>query len=254
MRLDADLPQFVDAVLGRLGLELAGGAEIGHQRDVDVQDVLPSHVVGKLADGLQERQALDVTHRPPDLCDDNVHAVRPGADGLLDLVSDVRHDLDRPAQVVATALLHDDVVVDAPGREVIAPPDGHGREPLVVPEVEVGLRSVLRHVDLAVLVGIHRPRVHIDIGVDFQESEAGAAAFQEIPDGCGREALPQRRHYSAGHKDEFRHAGFPPICTPPLYPPAPAPRGRGLFPWSKRVSVVARSWPSDVFIDALLPV
>src|SRR5207249_10257126 len=121
------LPQFVDAVLGRLGIEIAGGAEIGHQRDVYVQDVLPFHVVGKLADGLQERQALDVTHRPPDLCDDNVHAVRPGADGLLDLVSDVRHDLDRPTQVIATALLHDDVVVDAPGRAVIAPPDGHGR-------------------------------------------------------------------------------------------------------------------------------
>ena len=134
---------------------------------MDVQDVFAPHVVGKLADGLQERQALDVAHRPADLADDEIHAVRPGADGLLDLVGDVRHDLDRPAQVVATALLHDDVVVDAPGREVIAPPDGHGREPLVVSEVEVGLRPVLCHVDFPMLVGIHRPRVHVDIGVDF---------------------------------------------------------------------------------------
>src|SRR5437773_1816614 len=85
-------------------------------------------------------------------------------------------------------------------------------------------------------------------------STPSAAALQEIPDGRGREALPQRRHHPAGHKDEFRHAGLPPICTPPLHPPAPAPLERGLFPWPKRASVVARSWLSDVFIDALLPV
>jgi len=165
--LDTDLPQLVDAVLGRFGLELASGTQIGYQRDMDVQDVLPPHVVGKLTDGLQERQALDVAHRPPDLADHDVHPVRQRSDGSFDFIRDVRYHLDRPAQIIPSALLHDDVVVDAPGREVIAPPDGHGREPLVVPEVEVGLRAVLRHVDLAVLVGIHRPRVNIDIGVDF---------------------------------------------------------------------------------------
>src|SRR3989441_1017202 len=131
---------------------------------------------------------------------------------------------------------------------------GRGGHPLVGPGVEVGCRAVLRHVAFAVLVGFHRPGINIDMGVDLEEREAGAAALQEIPEGGGREALPQRRPPPAGHKDEFRHAGFPPICTPPLHPPAPAPRGRGLFPWPKRASVVARSWPSDVFIDALLPV
>src|SRR2546426_8158931 len=44
---------------------------------LSLHDALPIFV-GKLTDGLQERQALDVTHRPSDLGDDNVHAVRPG--------------------------------------------------------------------------------------------------------------------------------------------------------------------------------
>ena len=69
---DADAPQLVDRVLGRLGLELAGVADVGHEREVDEHAPPPADVDRELADGLEERQALDVAHRAADLGDHDV--------------------------------------------------------------------------------------------------------------------------------------------------------------------------------------
>ena len=72
VRLDADAAQLLDGVLGGLGLELARGGQGRQQRHVDVQDVVAPHVLAHLADGLEERQALDVADGAADLDDDDV--------------------------------------------------------------------------------------------------------------------------------------------------------------------------------------
>ena len=79
-------------------------------------------------------------------------------DALLDLVGDVRDDLDGAAEVVAAALAPDDRVVDAAGGDVRRARRVRVREALVVAEVEVGLGAVLGDEDLAVLVRRHRAR------------------------------------------------------------------------------------------------
>ena len=118
--LDADAAQLLDGVLRRLRLELARGHERRQQRDVDVQDVGPADVLAHLADGLEERQALDVADRAADLDDDHVRVAvaRDALDALLDLVRDVRDDLDGAAEVVAAPLLRDHGLVDAAGGDV----------------------------------------------------------------------------------------------------------------------------------------
>ncbi len=73
--LDADGAQFLDAVLGGLGLDLAGGLDVGHQGEMDVADVVLAQVALELADGLEERQALDVAHGAADLDDGHVRLV-----------------------------------------------------------------------------------------------------------------------------------------------------------------------------------
>ena len=62
----------LDALLGGLGLELAGGGDVGEEGDVDVVDVLAPHIVAHLADGLEEGLALDVADGAADLDDDDV--------------------------------------------------------------------------------------------------------------------------------------------------------------------------------------
>ena len=106
--LDAPAAQLGDRVLGGLGLLLARRAEVGHQGEVDVADVVAADVLAELADGLEEREDLDVADRAADLDDDHVDVVGGQAlDAVLDLVGDVRDDLDGLAQVVAPAFLGD---------------------------------------------------------------------------------------------------------------------------------------------------
>ena len=73
-------------------------------------------------------------------------------DALLDLVGDVRDDLDRAAEVVAAALLGDDRLVDAAGGDVAELGQVLVDEALVVAQVEVRLGAVVGDEDLAVLV------------------------------------------------------------------------------------------------------
>ena len=139
VRLDADRPEVADAVLRRLGLQLAGGADERHEREVDVERVVAADVLPELADGFEERQALDVADRAADLDEHDVDVLRRRADRVLDLVGDVRNDLHGAAEVVAAPLLLDDALVDLAGRPVRVARRHRVGEALVVAEVEVGL-------------------------------------------------------------------------------------------------------------------
>src|SRR6185503_3589258 len=177
--LDADGAQIAHAVLRRLGLQLAGRADERHQREVDVERVVAPDVLAQLPDGLDERQALDGADRAADLDQDDVHVCGDGLDRVLDRVGDVRDDLHRAPEVVAAALLLDHLQVDlAGGPVVVARGDGVG-EALVVPEIEIGLGAVVGDVDLAVLVGAHRARVDVDVGVELLQGDGVAVPFEQ---------------------------------------------------------------------------
>ena len=201
--LDADAAQLVDRVLGRLRLQLARVADVGHEREVDEEAVPAADVDGELADRLEEGQRLDVAHRAADLGDDDVDVALLGdePDALLDLVGDVRDDLDRAAEVVAAALAPDDRVVDAARGDVRGARRVRVREALVVAEVEVGLRAVLGHEDLAVLVRRHRAGVDVDVGIELLQADGEPAGDEQAPDGRGRDPLPQGRDDAAGDED-----------------------------------------------------
>ena len=66
-------------------------------------------VVAELADGLEEGQALDVADRAADLDQHEVEALIAVEDEVLDGVGDVRNHLDGGAEIVAAALLGEDV-------------------------------------------------------------------------------------------------------------------------------------------------
>ena len=76
----------------------------------------------QLTDRLEERQGLDVADGAADLDHADVRLTRAQADAALDLISDVRDDLNRGAQVVAAAFLGDDALVDASGCEIAVAP------------------------------------------------------------------------------------------------------------------------------------
>ena len=63
-------------MLRRLGFHLLSRGNPRHQRYVHKDRVLTPHLVSHLADGLNERQRLDITDRAADLDDDHIHIAR----------------------------------------------------------------------------------------------------------------------------------------------------------------------------------
>jgi len=181
-------------VLGGLGLQLGRGPNSGDQGDVDVERVAGSQVVLHLADGLEERLPLDVTDGAADLDDGHVSPLGRGGDqdALLDLVGDVRDDLDGAAQVVAPALLPDDRTVDLTRGYIGELGEVDVDEPFVVAQVEVGLGAVVGDEDLAVLIGVHVAGVDVDVRVELLQRDLEAAVLQQPPEGRGRDALAHR--------------------------------------------------------------
>ena len=117
--LDADRAQFLDRMLRRLGLELAGASECRQQGQMDIDGVVARQVVADLPDRLEERQALDVADRAADLDQHEIEAVVAVAHEFLDGVGDVRDDLDGGAEIVAAPLFGDDVLINAAGGDVV---------------------------------------------------------------------------------------------------------------------------------------
>ena len=164
--LDTLLLQQFHAVLRRFGLEFLGSADVGDIGQMDA-DAAPSQLPTQLADGLDERQGLDVAHGAANLGDDKVILTRRTQQFhvTLNLVGDVRDNLDRLAQVVAAALLVDDALVNASRGDVVGARGLDVGEALIVPQVQVRLMAIDGDIALAVLIGVQRARVDVDVRV-----------------------------------------------------------------------------------------
>ena len=79
------------------------------------------------------------------------------------------NDLDGSPKIIAVPFACDDIGVNPAGGDVVAFSRGNPRKPLVVAEIEVGLRTVIGHVDLTVLVRAHRAGIDIDVRVQFAQ-------------------------------------------------------------------------------------
>ncbi len=181
-RAECRCPEFLHAVLGRLGLHFAGGADVGHQRQVNVEHVLLADVGSELTDGLQKRQTLDVADGSADLHDDHIHTVRHQFDAVLDLIGDVGNDLNCTAQIVSLAFFGNDRVVDFSGRKIVVFSDDGVGEPFVVPQIQIGFGPVVGDKDLPVLKRIHCARIDVDVRIQFLNRHGQPATFEQGAD------------------------------------------------------------------------
>ena len=207
VRLDAHAEKLLDGVLGRLALQLSAARDGHDQRHVDIQHIVPALFRRHLPDSLQKRLALDVAHRAADLRDDHIGlSVVHGVDAALDLVGDVGDDLHRAPQIAALPL----AVQHRP--EHLA--GGHGgiavqrlvHKPLIVSQIQIRLGAVVGDEHLAVLIGAHGARVHVEIGVELLVAHPQAALLQQPSQRRRADALAQAGHHAAGHKNVLHPA------------------------------------------------
>src|SRR5680860_216531 len=76
-------------------------------------------IVAKLADAFKKRQRLDVANSTANFAKDEIIVLVAIKDKFLDRIGNVRDDLNRCAEIVAAPLLGDDVLINAPGGDVV---------------------------------------------------------------------------------------------------------------------------------------
>ncbi len=157
----------------------------------------------------------------------DVDVLARGLHARLDLVGDVRDHLHGAAEVIPAPLLVDDALVDLAGGEVVELLHLRGDEALVVAEVEVGLRAILRHEHLAVLERRHRARIDVDVGIELDQRDLDLARFEDRGERGGGDALAEGGDHPTRHEDILGH------CDPPagnLHFTGNRKRGSGSFP------------------------
>ena len=203
--LQANRSQFLDRVLGGLGLDLAGGSDIGHQGQVHQQGAAGAHFNLQLAGRFEEGQALDIPHGTTYFHHGDIGIAGAEYDPALDLIGDMGNDLDGATQVITATLLAQHGVVHPAGGEVVGALHGGMGEALVVAQVQVGLGTVLGDEHLAVLEGAHGARVDVDIGIELEQGNPQASRFQHGCQGRGGNTLAQRGHHTTCDEDVTRH-------------------------------------------------
>ncbi len=169
-------------------------------------DGVAPQLPAQLTDGLHEGSALNVADGASDLRDDKIQVFALlvlTQHSALDLVRDVRHHLDGLPQIVTVALAVDDGLVDAARRDGVVARGADARETLVVAQVEIGLHAIFRDVTLAVLIGVERAGIDVDVGVELLNGDLVAARLQQLADAGGDDAFAQRGNHAARDEDEF---------------------------------------------------
>ena len=59
-------------------------------------------------------------------------------------------------------------------------------------EIEIGLGAVVGDVDLAMLIGRHRPRIDVEIGIELADADRVAARLEERRERGGHQTLAKR--------------------------------------------------------------
>ena len=166
---DANGTQLAHRVLGGLGFQFGGSANIWQPGDMDVQGILTPHIAAHLAQRFQEGQRFNIANRAAHLDQHDLGA--RGAlhlgNAALDLVGDVRDDLDRAAQIITAPLLTDHLGIHLAGGHIADPVQADVNEAFIVTQVQVSFSAVIQHVHFAVLVGAHGAWIHVDVGIQF---------------------------------------------------------------------------------------
>ncbi len=85
----------------------------------------------------------------------------------LDFIGNVRNDLHGLAKVLAATLFTDDRFINLAGRKVITLAHLGRHESFVMAQIQIGLGTVFRDKDFAVLKGAHGARINVNVGIEF---------------------------------------------------------------------------------------
>ena len=203
--LNADTLQFFDGMLSGLCFQLTGCRKVRNERNMDKAALILRKLSFKLANSLKEGLGFNVADGSADF---NKHDLGfDCVDGLLDaeldFVRDMRNHLHRAALVAAAAFAVENCGINLSGGGVVELCELFVNKTFVMADVKIGLCSVIGHENFAVLIGVHRSRVNIEIGVELHNRYAVAPCFQQPAQCGGGDAFAQRGNYAPGNENQL---------------------------------------------------
>ena len=171
---------------------------------MDKEAVALAYGGGELSDSFEEGLALNVAHGAADFHQRHVNALLVHGDDVHDLAGDVGDDLHGAAVVIAVTLAGNHVVVDLAGGGVAALVEAFVDKSLVVTEIKVGFRAVVGDEDFAVLDGVHRAGIHIEVRIQLLHGDLHASRFEKSAERCRGDSFAETRNHAACNKDVFR--------------------------------------------------
>ena len=173
---------------------------------MDIQNILTPNLAPELTRRLQKRQRFDIADRAADFRDDHIRRVLAEGNlqhAPLNLVGDMRNDLNRRAQIFALAFAGDDRVIHASAGDVCRLRQILVDEAFIVSQIQIGFRAVVGNEHFAMLIGVHRAGIDVDIRIKLLDGNLQSTALEQPSQRCRRNALAQRRNDAACHKNKF---------------------------------------------------
>ena len=119
----------------------------------------------------------------------------------------MRNHLHGFTQIISASFLQNHRLVHLTAGEIVVPRENAIREALVVAEVEIGFCAVVQDVDLAVLEGIHRAGIHVQIRIKFLENNTQTTCFEQRSKRRGGQSFAKGTNHPASDKNVF-HEGI----------------------------------------------
>ena len=101
----------------------------------------------------------------------------------------MRNHLNRCAQIRTFAFAGDDTAVNFTACIITVTVTTNTRKAFVMAKIEIRFRSVVRHIDLPVLIGGHRAWIDIQIRVEFLHGDVVAVRLEQICETGGCDAF-----------------------------------------------------------------
>ena len=148
---------------------------------MDQNGIFMADLVLELSYGFQEGLALNIANGAADLDDGDAH-VGIGeipVKTALDLIGNVRNDLNRAASVVAAALFLQNRPVDFSGGHVGVLVQTLVDEAFIMTEIQIRFRAVVCDKNLPVLDRVHGAWIDVDIRIELLHGYFVAPGFEQ---------------------------------------------------------------------------
>ena len=136
-------------------------------------------LLSQLPNAFKKWQAFNIAHRAANFAKHEINTLaRIGQYKRFDCVRHMRDNLYRRAKIIAASLFFQDLAINLAGRNIVGLTRRDTGKALIMPKIQIGLRTVIRNKHLAMLARRHRSRINIEIGVELAQTHAIASRLQ----------------------------------------------------------------------------